>query len=602
MCGIVGFVSSKPNEELINKLVHSIIHRGPDESNYEIFSFGNKYLHLGSSRLSITGINDGSMPMNNLNGDSIVFNGEIYELSELKKNINSMSQTNSDTRYLFEFLSQNHPNDIYKINGMFAFAYFNRKKRTLMLSRDRFGIKPLYYSKNKNFDIIFSSEIKPLIENNLVSNEIATHDIENYLLFGGSNIHNEIFNNIVSVKPGNYLKLNIEGKISEQPYIRKSDKLNHISYVEKEFVDLFRDTIQDQLVADVPVDLFLSGGIDSSILALFIYKFLEREINSFTLSFRNSNMDEFSNAETVADNFGININKIIYPSNRNSEIIEELMSKIPEPIADPSIIPTYYLSQQVSKRTKSVITGDGADELFGGYDWYRASKIKSFIPHSSVLKIINTLTNNYKSSSNIGLHEKIERFSKGYDKSFLIDILFWQNNTELFSEEFAIKKYTEYIDKLNLENKLKDLNSIRELDLINYLYSNILKKSDISSMLNGLEIRPVFLDNRITEYAKKINLNKNVTLFSGKNNLRKILKIYISDVARKSKQGFSHDFDKWTDDVGVPFISKYKKDFEFVSNFQSNFHNNNNPYLKSRATWSIYSILKWIEINKVSIK
>ena len=186
--------------------------------------------------------------------------------------------------------------------------------------------------------------------------------------------------------------------------------------------------------------------------------------------------------------------------------------------------------------------------------------------------------------------------------NLLIDILFWQNNTELFSEEFAIKKYTEYIDKLNLENKLKDLNSIRELDLINYLYSNILKKSDISSMLNGLEIRPVFLDNRITEYAKKINLNKNVTLFSGKNNLRKILKIYISDVARKSKQGFSHDFDKWTDDVGVPFISKYKKDFEFVSNFQSNFHNNNNPYLKSRATWSIYSILKWIEINKVSIK
>ena len=291
MCGIVGFVSSKPNEELINKLVHSIIHRGPDESNYEIFSFGNKYLHLGSSRLSITGINDGSMPMNNLNGDSIVFNGEIYELSELKKNINSMSQTNSDTRYLFEFLSQNHPNDIYKINGMFAFAYFNRKKRTLMLSRDRFGIKPLYYSKNKNFDIIFSSEIKPLIENNLVSNEIATHDIENYLLFGGSNIHNEIFNNIVSVKPGNFLQLNIEGKISEQPYIRKSDKLNHFSYDEKEFVELFRDTIQDQLVADVPVDLFLSGGVDSSILALFIYKFLEREINSFTLSFHNSNMD-----------------------------------------------------------------------------------------------------------------------------------------------------------------------------------------------------------------------------------------------------------------------------------------------------------------------
>lgn len=602
MCGIVGFVSSKPNEELIDKLVHSIIHRGPDESSYEIFSFGNKYLHLGSSRLSITGLNDGSMPMNNSDGDSIVFNGEIYELSELKKYITSTSQTNNDTRYLFEFLSQNHPNDIYKINGMFAFAFFNRKKRNLMLSRDRFGIKPLYYSKNKNFDIIFSSEIKPLIENNLVSKEISTHDIENYLLFGGSNIHNEIFKNIRSVKPGNFLQLNIDGEISEQPYVRKSDKLNHFSYDEKEFMELFRDTIQDQLVADVPVDLFLSGGIDSSILALFIYKFLEKEINSFTLSFHNSNMDEYSDAAMVADSLGINTNKIIYPSNKNAEIIEELMNKIPEPIADPSIIPTYYLSQQVSKRTKSVITGDGADELFGGYDWYRASKIKSFIPHDSLLKIIKTLSNNYKSSSNIGLSEKIERFSKGHGKSFLIDILFWQNNTDLFSEEFAIKKYTDYIEQLNLDIKAKDLNSIRELDMMNYLYSNILKKSDISSMLNGLEIRPVFLDNRITEYAKKINLNKNVTLLSGKNNLRKILDDYISNVAKKSKQGFSHDFDKWTDEVGVPFVNKHKKDFEFVSNFQLNFQKNNNSYLKSRATWSIYSILKWIEINKVSIK
>lgn len=601
MCGIVGFVSSKPNEELINKLVHSIIHRGPDESNYKIFSFGNKYLHLGSSRLSITGLNDGSMPMNNSDGDSIIFNGEIYELSELKKNISNLSQTNNDTRHLFEFLSQNHPRDIYKINGMFAFAFFNRKKSTLMLSRDRFGIKPLYYSNNKNFDIIFSSEIKPLIENNLVTKEISTHDIENYLLFGGSNIHNEIFKNIRSVKPGNFLKLNTDGEISEQSYLKKDDKLNDFSYDEKEFKEILIDTIQDQLVADVPVDLFLSGGIDSSILALFIYKFLDREINSFTLSFQNSNIDEYSDAATVADNFEININKINYPSNKNSEIIDELMNKIPEPIADPSIIPTYYLSQQVSKRTKSVITGDGADELFGGYDWYRASKIKKVIPNESLLKIIKLLSTNYKSSSNIGFNEKIERFLNGYDKSFLIDILYWQNNTDLFSEKFVTNKYIEYIDQLNLDIRNKDLNNIRELDIANYLYSNILKKSDISSMLNGLEIRPVFLDNRITEYAKKIDLNKNVTLFSGKNNLRKILNDHISKIAKKSKQGFSHDFDKWTDEEGVPFINEYKKDFEFVTNFQSNFQNYNNPYLKSRATWSIYSILKWIEINKVSI-
>ena len=161
--------------------------------------------------------------------------------------------------------------------------------------------------------------------------------------------------------------------------------------------------IRDRLIAEVPVDLFLSGGIDSSMLALFIYKFLNKEINSFTLSFENSNMDEYSDAETVAKNFGIKINKINYPSNQNAEIIEELMNKIPEPIADPSIIPTYYLSQQVSKSTKSVITGDGADELFGGYDWYRASRIKKFIPSKSILQIIKLISPNLRGSSNIGL-------------------------------------------------------------------------------------------------------------------------------------------------------------------------------------------------------
>ena len=200
------------------------------------------------------------------------------------------------------------------------------------------------------------------------------------------------------------------------------------------------------------------------------------------------------------------------------------------------------------------------------------------------------------------MNEKIDRFAKGYDKPYLIDILFWQNNTDLFSEDFVNKKYDEYISKLNLETKDNDLNIIRDLDLVNYLYSNILKKSDTASMLNGLEIRPVFLDNRIVNYAMNINLNKNVNLFSGKINLRKILNSHLSKISRKSKQGFSHEFGIWTDEVGIPFINQYKNDFEFVSRFQLNYENYNNQYLKSRTAWSIYSILKWIQINNVRVK
>ena len=136
------------------------------------------------------------------------------------------------------------------------------------------------------------------------------------------------------------MEIDITGQISENTYQQISSKPTNFSYDEEEFIGILKETIQDQLIADVPVDLFLSGGIDSSMLALFIYKFLNKEINSFTLSFDNSNMDEYSDAETVAKNFGIKINKINFPSNQNAEIIEELMNKIPEPIADPSIIPT----------------------------------------------------------------------------------------------------------------------------------------------------------------------------------------------------------------------------------------------------------------------
>ena len=287
-----------------------------------------------------------------------------------------------------------------------------------------------------------------------------------------------------------------------------------------EFVNSFSSALDDQLNAEVPVNILLSGGVDSTLIALFAKKYLKREVSAYSLGFKNQRYNEGDQAEMVANELGIELLKFQYPDDKNEQIIDDVISKIPEPIADPSIIPTYYLSKKVSEFTKVVITGDGADELFGGYEWYRGTLVSKYIPKnfSFLLNLLAKLKINSKGY--ISQQDKLRLLALGNNLPDLLKVLLWQNYIP--SEDFKkqIDVYKEQILKHELsENFGRD--DLRLLDIKNYLYTNILKKSDTASMLNGLEIRPVFLDERIVNFAMNIDNKSNFNLLDSKVFLKK---------------------------------------------------------------------------------
>ena len=601
MCGIAGFVSKNKNIDLINSITTSMTHRGPDDINTSIYEIGNSFLHLGSTRLSITGLRDGDMPMVDSKGNALVYNGEIYELQKLRNKYNINLDSRSDTRHLFNILSNQEVSKVNDLNGMYAYAYFDNKMNKLILGRDRLGIKPLYFGSNENFDFYFSSEIKPLLLNKVINNSLKEDSIKNYLHLGGITAFEGLFPELNSQLPGTYT-------VYENRKIKKNIKLDINSYEkidskkdDERFHQLFKEAMADQLTAEVPVNILLSGGIDSSLIALYAKKYLKRDVTAYSLGYKNKYYDESSKAIDVSKKIDINLIEFNFPVNKNEEIIEKLLNELPEPIADPAVIPNYYLAEKVSKYTKVVVSGDGADELFGGYEWYRGALYSKYIPKvvSSLLSqfVMRTKDNN----EYISTKEKIRLFDLGNGLDFASMMLLWQNYLPSESLNGQMQTYAEYNKDLGF-NKNFDYNDLRTFDIKNYLYSNILKKSDISWMLNSIEVRPVFLDDRIFNFAHGMNNAKNFNYLNTKTFLKNLLKNEINDYSFHKKHGFSHDFGNWTFNVGLKYLEREWNDFEEVNKLINYLKNNNeNKYFASRYIWKFYSIFRWIEKNKVSI-
>ena len=596
MCGIVGFVSYKKEEGLIRELTDSIAHRGPDESDFTIFQKDNYYVHFGSSRLSIVGEKAGKMPMNDVSGNLLVYNGELYDLQKTRLKIDKNLATTSDTVHLFEYLKQNSNNNLSDLNGMFAFSFYDSKDNSVLLSRDKLGIKPLYYMETEKYPLVFSSEIKPLISSGFSDKKISEKSLENFLLFGGNNYFNNLLSDIKSLEPGCYLKWSINNSSLKRYYtISKSIGGN------VDLEDLLSTVIDDQLKADVSVDLLLSGGIDSSVIAYIAKSVLGKDVKAFSLSFQNKRFDESLKSVKIAEDLNLEHEIIKFNEEQNYEVIDELMYKLPEPIGDPSIIPTYYLNKIVSQHTKAVLTGDGADELFGGYDWYRAQKISPYINSSleslfvTFAKIIDTLV----SDKNIPTSNKVELFFSGQKYGKGEEVLHWQNTFTSFIDSPSL--FTQYLSKLDLASAKNRYDVTQLIDLQTYLYTNILKKSDTASMLNGLEARPVFLDDRILDYSLSKSQKENTTLLKSKKELRKVAASF-TNIHNQRKQGFSHDFSSWINNIGIPFLNSIEDDQEIVTNFLNSIDSKENfNSIDERNIWRLFSFYKWIDINGVKL-
>tara|TARA_Y100000816_G_scaffold290687_1_gene279999 strand:- start:5709 stop:7532 length:1824 start_codon:yes stop_codon:yes gene_type:complete len=607
MCGIAGFIVKEKKENLISDFVNEISHRGPDDQSYLINSLSNQKLHIGSSRLSIRGDATENMPMKSASGDIFVYNGEVFDLMSIRNILKNNKKYKGDTRMVFDLLRESVEN-ISKINGMFAFAYFDNKEKRLYLGRDKLGIKPLFYSITNSGDFYFSSEIRSLIKYLPSNSYISQKSVEELFLFNGIHQDSEIIEGVYAVKPGELISvdLNNRNKKTSQIY----DTREKFDHVDEDFEELMINVVRDHLSADTSVDLFLSGGIDSSLLAYIIKSKLNKKIRHFSLSFENKSFDEKNNILNISNSLSLESKIFTFNENSIDNYISEAVSNMNSPVLDYSFVPTYLLSKKTSRYTKAVLSGDGADELFGGYEWYRGFLFYSKSPYQLkilISKIVNKLNLINRKNNYLSFSSKVNYFFKYITNNPYAQILIWQSSYQNFDEkkiEIISKELSKYID-----SKLSVLDNLRQIDINNFLYTNVLPKVDIASMANSLEVRPPYLDDRIISFALS-NKNSNQISFL---NTKLFLRRYIDNTNLKflnksKKQGFGFPLLLWFRDYGVDKIKQLYTDGNLI------YTSNQEPHIKDiifknelnpndlRELWSYYVLSMWCFDNKVNLK
>jgi asparagine synthase (glutamine-hydrolysing) len=513
MCGIIGIATSNSqvdNSEWLKNGRDTMIHRGPDSSG-EWWSSDGK-IGLGHRRLSILELtNAGNQPMiDPNNGNSIVFNGEIYNFKELKVVLKShgyVFHTNSDTEVLLASYDMWGYDCVNKFNGMFAFALYDEKNRTIFLSRDRAGEKPLYYNLESN-TLKFASELKPFLLQGNKRYKINREALDCYLSMGYIPGDLCILDGFHKLKPANsllYNTLNGEIKIWEYwnvpNYENINDKIDP-NYLIDELESLLQNSVNLQLTADVPIGVLLSGGVDSSLITALACK-SSKSVKTFTIGFPGyGQKDESTHAKLISNYFGTE-HIVLNAEIPNSDLIVSLSKQFDEPMVDSSMIPTYMVSNLVKKYCTVALGGDGGDELFGGYTSHKSylglSKRYNNIPlnvRKSFAKIARDMLpvgfkgRNYIMNIGLDFTSELPLYSELFDSTYRKKLL--PNFEKPFAE----------IIKTNLASK--DIDIIQRLtrtDFKNYLPEDILVKVDRASMMNSLEIRAPFLDYRLIEFA-----------------------------------------------------------------------------------------------------
>ncbi|HOP65787.1 MAG TPA: asparagine synthase (glutamine-hydrolyzing), partial [Bacilli bacterium] len=393
MCGIVGFVDKeKHKEETIKKMMMRINHRGPDGEG----TFIDEDIALGHKRLSIIDLNTGNQPMFNENERYvIIFNGEIYNYLELKEELlkkDHYFKTTSDTEVLLHGYEEYGYNLLQRLRGMFAFVIWDREKKELFGARDNFGIKPFYYYQNENV-FMFASEIKAFLDHPKFKKELNKEILPLYLSFNYSPTEDTFFKGVKKLEPGHFLVYK-NGKLIIKRYFKLTfnEKEQPEAKAVEEIANIMKDSVKKHMLADVEVGSFLSSGIDSSYLVA-----LARPDKTYTVGYKISKYNEISYAEDLAKKLNINNTSKIITKEEYFKVIPKIMYHMDEPLADPAAVALYFVSKLASKDVKVVLSGEGADEFFGGYNYYREevdykfyNKIPFFIRHaiSSVCKLL----------------------------------------------------------------------------------------------------------------------------------------------------------------------------------------------------------------------
>lgn len=598
MCGIVGFINKnsdkKINKKNLNDMITSISHRGPDSNGIYIDDF----ISLGHLRLSIVDDKKGKQPFK-YKEYVMIYNGEIYNYKELKKMLIEKGykfKTNSDTEVLLIGYYEYKEKILDLLKGMFSFVIYNKKDNSLFIARDNFGIKPLYYYKTSN-EFMFSSEIKAFLSNENFVKDLNKDMLSSYLQFGYSQIKNTFFKNVFKLKPGCYL-------------IYKNNKLEEKQYYKVSFSnkDCDMNKLENSIISSINYHYtnekkcysFLSSGVDSSLITSVIKPKL-----TFTIGYSEDKYNELKYVNGLTNKLNIKNNYKIIDKNEYLDAASKVMYYLDEPLADPACISLFFCFMLAKPYTKIILSGEGADEFFGGYNAYSQIEYRNkykIIP-KIIRKNISNLLNKYKDKKYISF---LVKNGKEIEEEYIgVSRIFTESEVKKLLKEKFTFDYHKYINTLFGENEKEysDLQKMQYIDINNFLVNDIFLKLDKMSMAFSIEARVPYATKDVFEEANKLKDIEKVNNKNTKVVFRKIAKKYIpNDSYIKKKLGFPVPLREWIKsekyyhEIKDKFNSNESKLFfntKYLNKIlEEHIYNKKDNYKK---IWCVYSFLLWYD-------
>ena len=604
MCGFCAFYDkTKINnkKKIIKDMADRIKHRGPDSDGYYV----DENIAMGFRRLSIIDLKDGNQPLYNEDKNIVVmFNGEIYNFKELREELEKLNHkfaTNSDTEVIVHGYEEYGTDLFSKLRGMFGIIIYDKKNKTLVGARDYFGIKPVYYYNHKGLFMV-GSEIKSFLSHPDFKKELNNKVLGLYLSYGTNHLEETFFKYTNKLKPGHYF-IYKNGKIDIKSYFKPcyEKENNGYEYYEKLVKETLESSIKYHQISDVEVGSYLSGGVDSSYVVS-----LAKPNKTFTVGFEGKGFSEIEYAKSLSEHFNVKHYSKVITGDEFFDILPTIQYHCDEPSANVSTVPLYFLSKLARSQVKVVLSGEGADEMFGGYNEYNDSKMEKLylsLPlfiRSGIAKVIKPL-HYFK-----GKHTLI-KYGKDISKRYY-------NKTEMFLPEeipeILNKKYISDVSPYDLckpfHDETKGENDILRkmyIDLNFWLPNDILLKADKMSMANSVELRVPFLDKEVWNISKKLPTKYMVHDGQTKYIFRKVAeKVIPEEWAKRRKLGFPVPFGNWIQEE--KYYSNVKEMFnkDFVSEFFDKDKINemldnhyNNIERNGKKIYTIYTFLIWYE-------
>lgn len=605
MCGFVGFINEfdeNENNRIIRQMADRIIHRGPDQDDYYV----DNDISLGFRRLSIIDLEGGSQPIFNEDGTKVlVFNGEIYNYREIREDLikkNHVFKTMSDSETILHGYEEYGKDILNKFRGMFAFVIWDKKEKKVFGARDIFGIKPFFYYLNGD-TFMFGSEIKSFLSNPKFIKEFNSDRLPEYLCFEYIPNEETLFKNVFKLPPASYFEYS-NGKLEVNPYFEVKyniDNEKSLDYWENLIDETFKDSTTAHSISDVEVGCFLSSGVDSSYVVNEIAK--KNDVKTFSVGFEEEKYSELSFAEEFAEHVGVKLYSKKISADEYFEVAPKVQYHMDEPLPNPSALALWFLAQEASEQVKVVLSGEGADELFGGYHYYREpldfeayqklplmlrKGAASFAEHLPRVHGKRFLINGAKP-----IEERYIRNNYVYNYTERDKVL--SPNIPAEKPETFTKKY---FDKVKDED---DITKMQYVDINTWLVQDILVKADRMSMAHSLELRVPFLDKEMLKVALQIpsryRVNKETTKVALRGAAAKELP---PKTAQMRKKGFPVPLNDWLKQD--KYYSMVKEAFEseeaglffnreYILSLLENHKNDREKNMK--RIWSVYSFLLW---------